>query len=342
MIIGIDGNEANVSARVGVSWYTYHILQELRASPHTIRVFLKEPPLPDMPHKTKTFSYEVVRGKLWSQVSLPAYLFAKPPEVYIAPAHYAPRRCPCPTVIVIHDVSYRYYPHYFTRKDLYQLSNWTRYSVKRAGAVVAVSASTQRDIRAEYGVESTVVYNGYTPTEIKKVTREKNSFLYIGTIQPRKNIEVLLRALLYNDATLTIIGKDGWMSDGIYELVHSLHLSERVTIRSYVSEEEKNEALGVHTALLLPGYYEGFGLPMLEAFNARLPVIASTTGALPEIGGDACVLVNPNDPYAWAKAMEKAGSIKVEKGVKRLRQFSWEKTGKELLSICERVKALQQ
>jgi len=132
--IGVDGNEANVEKRVGVSVYALNLLKYFSkaASRETrFNVYLKNPPLNDLPKENKYFKYCLINGKLlWSQIYLPLYLYyRKDIDVYFSPAHYLPRFCPVPQVVTIHDLSYLYYPEDFTKKDLYQLKNWTNFKL---------------------------------------------------------------------------------------------------------------------------------------------------------------------------------------------------------------------
>lgn len=368
MIIGIDGNEANVELRVGVSWYVFNILREIQSrvkghgseSPKVI-VFLREAPREDMPKETENFRYEVVPGKkLWSQLYLPLNLFLKHRDlsVFFSPAHYAPRFCPCPTVVAVHDVSYFYYPGDFLPKDLYQLHNWTGYSVRKARHVVAVSQTTKDDMVAQYGVNSgkvSVIPNGFTLDDDgapgKKpegIDENAQFFLYVGTLQPRKNIKTLLLGfeefLQKNPGhRLYIAGKKGWLFDSLFQLVERHHLTESVTFLGYVTEAEKKWLLEHAASLVVPCLYEGFGVPVLEGFASAVPVIAARSGALVEVGQDAAVFFEPLSYHNLAKAMQMVvtGSREVKDSVRRGKKiagsYSWKKTTDELLKILTKV-----
>ena len=236
MIIGVDGNEANVKKRVGVSFYTYNLLCYFskHANSNTqFKVFLKTEPLADLPEKNKYFSYEVVSGKFfWSQIFLPLRLYRKKDiDVFFSPAHYGPRFLTVPLVVTIHDLSYIFYPSEFLRKDLYQLTNWTKYTVYKAKKIVAVSNSTKKDLINVYNLPEEkieVVYNGYEKylkavcNKLKVKDMDKPYILYVGTLQPRKNITTLLQAFykfsqIYPEYELIIAGKKGWMYEQIFE-----------------------------------------------------------------------------------------------------------------------------
>lgn len=212
MTIGVDGNEANVSQRVGVSVYTANILEHFQrhAGPNMrFLVFLKQKPLPNLPEETEFFRYHIIPSALplWSQTILPLKLhqmklFRSSLDIFFSPAHYIPRFCPFPTVVTIHDLSYFYYPSEFLKKDLIQLTQWTQYSVKRSKKIIAVSKTTQKDLYKWYGIPENkvaIVYNGFEKNKAKEAAidisqRNQKYILFVGTIQPRKNLNTLIGA----------------------------------------------------------------------------------------------------------------------------------------------------
>ncbi len=148
MIIGIDGNEANVVNRVGIGQYAYELLREFAAikSQNSFIIFLKSEPLNDLPKENVNWKYRVIRpGKLWTQWRLPLdlYLHKPRPDVFFTPSHYAPRYSPISTVISVMDLSYLYFPDLFNTRDLHQLRNWTKYSIKNAKRIKTISKSTK-------------------------------------------------------------------------------------------------------------------------------------------------------------------------------------------------------
>ncbi len=211
ILIGIDGNEANVEKKVGVSVYTFQLLHYFKKQSGQnlhFTVYLRRKPQQDMPEESEFFRYIVLPFPFfWSQVFLPLALFlGKKPDVFFSPAHYAPRFSPVPTVVTIHDLSYFYYPNEFLKEDLYKLKNWTEYSVKNAAKVIAVSEHTKKDLIQWYRIpEDTieVVYNGFEERmkhDELIMKHEKNNnknpyILYVGTLQPRKNIITLVIAI---------------------------------------------------------------------------------------------------------------------------------------------------
>jgi len=363
MIIGIDGNEANVEHRVGVSVYTLNLLKyfQSHASKDTqFIVYLRNKPLVELPQTTKFFTYKIVWGPiLWSQLFLPLRLWiyklsGNILHVFFSPAHYIPRFCPFKTVVTIHDLSYLYFPNEFLKKDLYQLKNWTEYALKNAAKIIAVSKTTKKDIVHEYSVPDekiSVIYNGYGtikshPTPYPLSPKKNPYFLYIGTIQPRKNLKFLITAFSKFHAAnpsykLIIAGKKGWLYEDIFKQVEWMGMKDYVLFPGFVSDEEKDSLYKKAAAFVLPSLYEGFGIPLLEAMAHGCPVISSFSSSLPEVGGEACLYFDPKNSD---DLVEKMNSIVFDKelakklvnaGKKRVEDFSWLKTGENTLNLLQ-------
>ncbi|PIZ64706.1 hypothetical protein CO051_05990 [Candidatus Roizmanbacteria bacterium CG_4_9_14_0_2_um_filter_39_13] len=364
MNIGIDGNEANVDNHVGVSVYTLELLKHFAKTNHKdiiFTIFLREEPKQSMPKAKENFVYEVVPAKmLWSQIFLPYHLlFRSDIDVFFAPAHYSPRFLKQPLVVTIHDLSFLKFPNEFRRRDLYKLTNWTKYSIQKARQIIGVSKTTKKDILQEYPISSEkiqVIYNGFTKYPETKNSKSviKREFglstnryiLHVGTLQPRKNIPTLIVAFkkfheLHPDFKLVLQGKKGWMFHEIFATVKALHMEESVCIPGYVSDEIESSLYQNAFCLAFPSLYEGFGLPILEAMSHSCPVIASHNASLPEIGGDACLYFDPKDSNDLNDKLEKLYGDKnlvttlIAKGKKRIRDFSWKKCAKETLEVIK-------
>ncbi len=363
MVIGVDGNEANVQKRVGVSFYCLNLLHYFKKkSNEKIRfiVYLKKKPLGDLPKESKYFKYEFVRGKfLWSQLFLPLNLFLKRKiNVFFSPAHYTPKFCPVPKIVTIHDLSFLYYPEDFLKKDLYKLVNWTKQSIQQSKKILAVSQTTKKDILKEYGVDENkveVIYNGYEK-DIKipgGVNKFKSSFnkpyiLYVGTLQPRKNIISLIHAFakfnqIYPDFELTIAGKKGWMYKHIFKQVVDLGLDKDIFFTDYISDQQLAFLYKNAFCFVLPSFYEGFGIPILEAMSFGCPVISSFASSLPEIGGDACLYFDPKisddlkDKLIELKENNHLRKTLIDKGKLRVKNFSWKTCAEQTLHSIIKV-----
>jgi len=369
MIIGIDGNEANIEKKVGVGRYAYEVLSQLANFPIAnckFVIYLKDKPLPDLPKEADWWKYEVFGPKkLWTQVGLPLRLWwerftGKAPDVFFTPSHYAPRFSPCPRVISIMDLSYLHFPEMFRKQDLYQLKNWTAYSVRKAVKILTISKASKDDIIEYYKVpreKVVVTYPGsmtnikYQISNIKKI-KEKykikgDYILSVGTIQPRKNYPRLIEAFSklvssrkYKILSLVIVGKKGWMWEETLAAPKKIGVEGKVKFLNYVPDEDLPALYKGATCFVLVSLYEGFGIPVLEAMNYGCPVVVSNISSLPEVVDKAGILVDPMEVNDIAEGIKKAIENReelIKKGYKQGAKFSWEKTARKTLKVLEEV-----
>jgi glycosyltransferase involved in cell wall biosynthesis len=374
MIIGIDGNEANVKKRVGISEYAFELLSKFsdtKEADNKLKfvVYLKDNPLPTMPRENGFFVYRVLKpGKLWTQWRLPLDLyFHRPrPDVFFSMTHYAPRFSPVPTVISVMDVSYLRFPEMFNADDLYQLRSWTEYSVKKAKKVLTISDSSRDDIIKLYKKpkESVVtIYPGiknfisleprvFGMNQLQaKYHISKNFILFVGTLQPRKNIVRLIEAFSKVISAqgnpevlqLVIIGKKGWQYEDILNAPEKFGVEEQVKFLENVPDNDLDIFYQHALCYVLPSLYEGFGLPVIEAMQRGCPVITSNVSSLPEAGGDAALYINPEDTADIAEKISKLITDKklreelIAKGKKHAEKFSWDKSAKETLAVIQQI-----
>ena len=360
--IGIDGNEANVKEQVGVSTYSQNLLSQFHKRVNKnlqFIIYLRNRPLKTMPIENKYFRYEIVKGKfLWSQIFLPVkLLIGKKNNIFFSPAHYIPRIITAPTVVTIHDLSYYYYPEDFLKKDLFKLRNWTKYSVHKAKKIIAVSENTKKDIIKIFGIPEEkvqVIYNGYgkksdnNPIDKRLIERlKKNPYiLYVGTLQPRKNIQTLIEAFAEftkknKNYRLVIAGKKGWLYKEIFEKVKSFGITKKIVFTDYVSDSTLKGLYKNAVCLVHPSYYEGFGIPLLEAMSENCPVISSNTSSLPEIGGNAALYFDPQDKNQLVKQInnlinhEDLRNTLITNGKQRIKLFSWKKCAQQTLDVIK-------
>lgn len=367
MIIGVDGNEANVQNRVGVGEYAFELLKQfnksnLPAGGLEFRVYLKEKPLSDLPGEDDRWRYRVVKPKkLWTQFGLPLdlYFYRPRPGIFFSPTHYAPRFCPVPSVISIMDLSFLYFPEMFKKSDRYQLKNWTAYSVKMAKKIFTISQASKNDIIEKYSLPEKRVVVTYLGYKMKADSRQKNFkvkygiereyILFVGTLQPRKNIARLIEAFStlsqkFSDVDLIIAGKPGWMYEEIYVAPQKFNVVDKVKFLGYVPDDDLPMLYQNAACFVLPSLYEGFGLPVLEAMANDCPVVVSNTSSLPEVGGDAAIYVNPESVESIAEGVtkalvlgEKERNDLINKGREQVKKFSWEKCARETLKVLEEV-----
>ena len=369
MLIGIDGNEANVTKRVGSNQYALELLNSLseQKTEHRFTVYLRDWPLPDMPRQTENWGYRVIKPrKFWTQFRLPADLyFHKPrPKIFFTPGHYAPRWSPIPRIISIMDLGYLRFPGQFTKKDLYQLITWTARSIKSAAHIFAISQSTKDAIIEAYDIPEskiTVTYPGYDKNKFKveieklKIEGRKKKYgisgeyiLFLSTLKPNKNVEGLLEAFfqltrtdLGRGLSLVIAGKKGWLYQAIFERVKQLDLTKRVIFTDFVPEEDVPSLMAGAEVFVMPSFWEGFGIPVVESMACGVPVVVSNAGSLPEVVGEAGIIVDPYKPEEIAGGIKKAIQNKeqlINKGLKQAEKFSWEDCARKTLRVLNEIK----
>jgi glycosyltransferase involved in cell wall biosynthesis len=297
------------------------------------------------------------------QLLLPLEIAPLELHVLHSPDFIPPFRRNCRSVITIHDLNFLLYPHFLTPESARYYGQIDQ-AVRNCDHIIAVSESTKRDIIRLTGAPEhkiTVVYEAAHPiyrplqgVQLRQSIKDKfgivdDFILFVSTIEPRKNVPTLLMAykqLLDNyhaAVSLALGGEKGWLSDEVFALVDKLGLQERVRFLGRVSPED---LLGLYNSaklLVHPAFYEGFGLPPLEAMACGTPVVVSNTSSLPEVVGDAALLVEPTDVDGLAVAIWRVLSDDtlrkqmVHKGLQRAKRFSWKKAAQETLEIYHRL-----
>jgi len=306
------------------------------------------------------------QSRLWTHRRLAAEVTAHPPDALFIPAHVLPFRRPGvrlpPTVVTVHDLGYHYFPQTHTRRQRLYLEWSTAYAVRHATRLIAVSAATADDLQRVYGAapeKIVVVHEAATPMpavdayEVEATLRRhaiRQPFaLFIGTLQPRKNLVRLLEAyalLRQRDRAhfqLVLAGADGWLSGEIHAAIDRLGLQEIVRVTGSVTETESAALFGAAHFFVFPSLFEGFGLPVLEAQQAGVPVMTANNSSLPEVAGDAAILVDPLDTEAIAQAMlqlsqdEALRQRLIAAGHENVKRFSWSKAAAETLEVLRKA-----
>lgn len=277
----------------------------------------------------------------------------------------APRLLPlssaCRQVVTFHDLSYFIYPKFYPlRARLWQWQANYPYVAGISDLVIAVSESTRKDLLKFFKISPRkirVVYEGVaphyfikpSPPFLKKLEEKfklpKKFIYFVGSLEPRKNLPLVLRALselkgkLSDKIYLVVSSGKQWMSDDFFALLSELKLKQRVILTGPVNEEEKIGLMRLASAFVFPSFYEGFGLSPLEALACGTPTVVSNVSSLPEVVGEAAIKVSPLDSHALADALALVLTDRLLKtrlrreGIKRARTFSWEKTARETLKV---------
>lgn len=368
MKISLIGYEANIKNRVGSNQYAFELMTALYKRDHhnQYTVFLPTPPLPDLPPARTNWKYQVSGPKkFWNFFGLPLALYQQKPKADIVfnPGHYCPLFFPSPLVISIMDLGYLRFPKQFTKPTYWKLRLWTALSIKRAKQLLTISQTSKNDIINKYEIAEnkiTVTYPGFDETKFckrveehlqckqeSKRVKEKYGIngkyiLFLSTLKPNKNIEGLVEAykLLKTDLILVIAGKKGWLYETIFEKVKQLKLEEKVIFTDFVPEDDVPAMMQGAEVFVLPSFWEGFGIPVVEAMACGVPVVVSNAGSLPEIVGEAGIIVDPYNVDDIAQGINKAIENKTElvkKGLEQIKKFSWDRCAEQTLTVLEKL-----
>jgi len=248
-----------------------------------------------------------------------------------------------PAVVTVHDLSFESDPGLMAPRDRFMFRTFVPRSVRRADRVLAVSELTKRDLVERYGVSEQKIV--VTPNGVDPIFRPNDSIpdvppyaLFVGGIQPRKDPLTAIEALALVDGALrlVIVGDEKRGGDEVRSAVQRLGLESRVELIGYVEHEGLASLYRGAACLVFPSRYEGFGLPVLEAMASGTPVVATTAGAVPEVAGDAAILVAPGDPAALADGVREALAKRehlVAAGLERAQQFTWVETARRTLAV---------
>ena len=357
-IIGIDASRLSVSERTGTETYTAQLLRHLplHLAGETVRLYLNSRELPteaDHPFETVRMPFP----RLWTHARLSWEMVRRPPTMLFVPSHVVPLVHP-PSVVTIHDLGYLHEPSSHPPATRRHLHLSTRWSVHAARRVIAISAATKNDLVHAYHVPETkirVVYHGvgseFQPASMEAVAEMKARLglppryvLAVGTVQPRKNLGRLTGAMrAVREAglphRLVIAGKRGWLAEIVDRDVNASGIAPLVHWAGYVASTDLPALYTGADAFCFPSLFEGFGLPALEAMACRLPTLVSDRGALPEVVGEAALIVNPTDERALGAALVQILTddalrrrLSME-GPARAARFSWDRTAAQTLGI---------
>ena len=345
MRIGIDISRLATTQRTGTERYTWEVLAGMAATPGDDEYWLYCRTLPaEIPPFAGVMQVRVMPfARLWTHIRLAWALWRQPPDVLFVPSHVLPWNVRLVrgmrVVTTVHDLGFLHFPQSHTRFQNIYLRLTTRWAAWAADRVIAISQATADDLVRYTGVDRrrvVVIPHGVAPvfTPLAKKTMPWARYMvYVGTLQPRKNlarlIEAFARAQTHPATQLVIAGRAGWLSEPLADIARAHGVAERVHLIGFVPDAELPALLAGARAFVFPSLYEGFGMPVLEAMASGAAVLTSTTSALPEVAGEAACLVDPNDVDAIAAGIRRLdgddayhGQL-VAKGYIQAQRFSW-------------------
>ncbi len=375
-IIGIDASRAVSAAPTGTEAYSAQLIRALapRLAPtHTLRLYYREmPPLaldtrgsgPQSAGSEAAVETRVIPfPRLWTHLRLSWEMVRHPPDLLFVPAHVLPVLRPRRTLVTVHDLGFRRFPKAHPASQRRYLEMSTRWNVRVATHILADSEATRDAIIEAYDVPAqklTVVYPGYEPDlkpvrnrdRIERVRRRYNIpgdyVLFIGRIQPRKNLTRLIEAFSrvladHPNLTLVLAGPTGWLGDPIQARATALGVADKVIFPGYVATEDKAALISGARLFAYPSLYEGFGFPVLEAQACGTPLLTSTTSSLPEVAGEGGLLVDPVNIGAIAGGLRRllddqarGGRLSkrlVTQGFENLARFSWDIAARQVQAV---------
>ncbi|NJO83116.1 MAG: glycosyltransferase family 4 protein [Blastochloris sp.] len=374
MHIAIDASRLAATALTGTERYSYELVTALarcdRSNRYTLYCNQRPATLP--PLGSNFTLRRIPFPRVWTHVRLSAEMLRHPPDTLFIPAHVLPLAVPLlrktRTVVTVHDLGYLRFPEAHTRVQRLYLRLSTLWSARVATHIIAISSATRADLVRMTGVSPekiTVVHHGLSPrfrpvedralvdAALERYRITTPYFLYVGTIQPRKNLERLIESFARLDIShaqhhlqspisnlqLVLAGKRGWLSESIVQRVAELGITDRVRFTGYVDDADLPALLSGACAFVFPSLYEGFGMPVLEAMACGAPVLTANTSSLPEVAGDAALLIDPENTDAMtdglARLLEDA-SLRADlraRGLARAAQFTWDRCAAETYAV---------
>ncbi len=355
--------------RAGIHQYIFQLLSQTPQFSQDLdfTVYANETAdLPHLPHiryaDSKLPTERPFARILWEQLHWPIAIVRERANLLHSMAFVTPFWRPCPAIVTVYDLSFMYYPERYPTFRRHYLTSQTRRSCQSAQRVVAISESGRQDIHRLFSVPLSridVVPPGVAETYYPRERAEVEAFrhqeqlpdqflLHVGTLQPRKNLIVLLEALAKikrPNLLLVLVGGKGWFFDEIFERVKALNLEQQVRFTGYVDDKTLPLWYNAATMFIFPSLYEGFGMPVLEAIACGTPVIAANTSSIPEVTGQAARLFDPQDVTLLANHIETMldnpaeTAAMIEQGLAQTQHFSWANSAKKMIAVYERALA---
>lgn len=381
MLIGFDASRAFVPEHTGTENYSLNLLKALAKvdRKNRYRVYVRTGPVSAFSLSVNAHAWpsnfefvEVKPSRLWTQLGLAIETWKNPVDLLFVPAHTLPlfRNPRVKTVVTIHDLGVEYLPGHHQFPQRYYLDLASKYAAWAADALIAVSRATKRDLVKRYGVSARKVFvvsegvdrRFFRRQSKSKVQSVKSKYkikgpyiLFVGTVQPRKNLEMLIAAFASAlstsgfDCTLVIAGKLGWDYQSILRAPERFGVKDRVNFLGYAPKADLPALYSGASVFTFPSLFEGFGLPILEALACRCPVIASSIEPHKEILGnhldivEAGVLLKPHDIVKWSQFLYQYISQNKEIDQKNgklrllLQKYSWEEAASKSLGVFKKI-----
>ncbi len=369
MKIGVDASRYGHSEATGVENYSFHIINfmigEMAANPKDKLILYSREDIFPKTKVAKNITNKVLRAKrFWTLLSLSKEIKHNKPDVLFVPSHVFPLSLGKKNYITIHDVAFRYLRPAYSFFQYHYLNWSTKAAVKKATKIIVPSKATARDLELLFKCPKnkiSIIPHGFAKPKFDKadlrnlfefseifkyigIDKKLKYIFFVGRLESKKNLTRLVEAFAefskkFKNYKLVMAGKPGVGFDKILKKIQKLKIADKVVLPGYVTEAEKAALMKNCQIFAFPSLYEGFGLPLLEAFYYEKPVLCANGSSLPEVGGNAVHYVNPLSVGEMAKGLEKLAEDKkycaqlVESGRERLHRFTWEASAKKTLKV---------
>lgn len=376
MKIGLE-LQSTVKNKTGIGWYTQKLIEHICVDKQFeyegyLFNFLYRNKIEyineqeNIAYKTNVFLPYSIYRRIWNYIPL-SYnnAFMASADIYHFFNYIVPPRVKGRVVVTVYDMVYKKYPETMKPVTRIRLENELKRSVDRADVVITISENSKKEIVEFLNVDENKIFivppgisleefNRYLTSDVETTIRMKYNLpekyiLYLGTLEPRKNVETIIKAFALfkkheTNIKLVLTGNNGWKYEGIYKLVQDLDLEADIVFTGYVDENDKWAIYKMSELFVFPSLYEGFGMPVLEAMACGIPVITSNCSSLPEVVGEKGCMVNPYDAEKMSEYMFKIISDKsyrnflIQYGLERAKSFTWDISAKKMIDIYNNMR----
>lgn len=362
MLIGIDGSRAFIANRTGIEEYSYQVIKHLRDFfvEDDVILYIRNSQEVDFELPKNWKVKKISFPRFWTQIRLSWEMLFHSPDILFVPAHTVPFIHPKETTVVIHGLEYEMYPKAYSLLERIYMRFVIKNSCRWANKIICVSENTKMDVKRLYGVDEEkmkVIYEGYEKVESNRYQAlsintkyqmlNAKYLLFIGRLEERKNVGGIIEAFEILKEKygiphkLILAGKPGFGYDEIKSKIQNSKFKTDIIEPGYISEGEKWELLKNADVFVFPSFYEGFGLPILEAQNSFVPVVTSNVSSIPEVADAAVLYVDPNNSEEIAENIyilisnENARENIVKRGIENIKKFSWANCAKEISELLK-------
>ncbi|MFZ2975966.1 MAG: glycosyltransferase family 1 protein [Candidatus Moraniibacteriota bacterium] len=362
MIIGIDGSRAFLAQRTGIEEYSYQVIKSLRGKikkTSQVVLYLRKGQEVDfdlsknLPAGETGWKIKVLRWpRFWTQIGLSLEILLHPVDVLFIPAHVAPIIHPTKTFVVVHGLEYEIIKEAYSFWERIYMRNSIKLSCRWAKKIIAVSKNTKKDLIELYKIPEKkieVIYNGLNIEQKTKNSEQYEKYkpylLFVSRLEKRKNVAGIISAFEILKEKykikhkLVLAGRPGFGYQEIKIKMNNSEYKDEIIEFGFAQEDEKFNLIKNAEVFLFPTFYEGFGLPILEAQSLGVPVVTSNVSSLPEVGGDSVAYATPTEPISIADSIYKIISDNnfknaiIEKGYENVKKFSWDKCASEIVRL---------